>query len=360
MNHNIFINKNLYKGGSKISYPIKLKSNYKKIPVDLIQVNICVYRINKEKHHYKPFLQYLLYKFDKPEIFSFPFKKIRKNENPKKIADNLVSKILNKKFPCKGYLMSNEKLYFFYEDTSSKLKINKKYRDDTYWWCLIDEICNHNKIINFPIHIDCYQLFYKHPSLIYLKQNKKNIDIPIIGYYGDTIELIDYVSALGLRASQYRTFGPYYYFTSYVKAIAWGGWTSNYKKRIILDKKITDENGKYKQGGIIRFALFLNKNYVVLYQKNNIYYDLIHDLNNADRKNHDKKVSTAGLSKWTNDYDSLILGNIKYTKLSGYFNINTEIILKNFNQQIGLSTHLIDTKSLKTNWDPLYENYLIK
>ena len=60
------------------------------------------------------------------------------------------------------------------------------------------------------------------------------------------------------------------------------------------------------------------------------------------------------------NYDSLLLGNIKYTKLSGYFNINSEMVVKNFNQQIGLSTHLIDTKSLKTNWDPMYKNYLIK
>ena len=47
-------------------------------------------------------------------------------------------------------------------------------------------------------------------------------------------------------------------------------------------------------------------------------------------------------------------------KLSGYFNINTEYVVKNFEQQISLSTHEIDSNTVKHNWDPTYENYYIK
>ena len=87
---------------------------------------------------------------------------------------------------------------------------------------------------------------------------------------------------------------------------------------------------------------------------------MVHDLNNAYKNKKNEKLLKHGISKWTNKYDSLFLGNIKYKNLSGYFNINPEIILKNFNQQISLTSHDIDTKSLKHNWDPNYKNYLIQ
>uniref|UniRef100_A0A6C0C4E8 Uncharacterized protein n=1 Tax=viral metagenome TaxID=1070528 RepID=A0A6C0C4E8_9ZZZZ len=361
MNNNIFINPklNTYKhGGGKIHYPIKLKTNFKNINItNESSINICIYRINNQEQH-KPFLQYLLYKFDKPDIISFPFKKIKQKDNPKNIADKLAQKLLNYKIESMGYIISNDIFYFFYKDNTT-LTVSNKFKNDKLWWCLIDEICNHNQVLNFPIHKKCYQLFYKNPSLIYLKKNKRKLDIPIIAYYGDTIELINYIASLGLRASQYRTFGPYYYFSSYIKSIAWGGWTSNYKKRLILNKKITDDNGKYKQGGLIRFALFLDKHYVMLYQKNDLFYKFIDNLNNIDKKSS-KKLKNIKLFDWTNQYNSLVLGNIKYKNLSGYFNINTEYVVKDFNQQIVLSTHEIDTKTLKTNWDPLYKKYLIK
>ena len=64
--------------------------------------------------------------------------------------------------------------------------------------------------------------------------------------------------------------------------------------------------------------------------------------------------------QWTKKYDSLILGNIKYKNISGYYNINTEFITKNHNQQIPLSLHLLDMSSLKNNWDPTYTKYKIK
>ncbi len=343
----------------KISYPLDLKVNFKKIKIQKTsKVFSCIYKIHKNKN--KSFLQYLLYKYTDTKICTFPFKKVNSQQNPLEIADSLTYSLINKNLICKGYIHFNSNYYFFYNDDTDEYIFNHKSANDSLWWTLIDEICNHNKILNFPIHKSTYKIFYVHPSLIYLKLNKKNISIPQVGYYGDTQELIPYVSSLGLRANTLRLFGPYYYFSSYIKSFAWGGWTSNYKPRYILNKKITDDNGKYKQGGIIRWALFLEKSYVVLYQKDNLFYELINNLNNYYKKNNDNKSSIPRNSQWTETYDSLFLGNIKYKNLSGYFNINTEIVLKDFNQQFALTSHTIDTKSLKHNWDPTYQNYLIQ
>lgn len=366
-NRQVELNTYNLEGGKKplnINYPIIVEKNFDKIsPNKNSKIFICIYRIcksTKKKIIYKEFLQYLLYKFPDNNIV-FPFKNYIKG-NPLKIANGLVKKILQKTISCDGYLSSSNNYYFFYNNISS-IKVKKMSITDNYWWGLIDEICNHNKIVNFPILSSCYNIFYKNPSLIYLKKGKENIDIPIAAFFGDTTEMIPYTASLGLRSSPYKTFGPYYYFTNYIKSIHWGSFTSNYKERTIFNKKVTDENGKYLQGGIIRFALFLDNYDCLLYNKNNLYYSLFDYLDNNTLKKRTKKKHTQkthGLGEWTEKFDSIILGNIKYKNLSGYFNINTEYIVKNFEQQISLSTHEIDNNTVKHNWDPTYKNYYIK
>ncbi len=357
------INTDILVGGNKnneINYPMVLEKKFSKIsPKKGSKIFICMYRICKSTRNkiiYKEFLQYLLYKIDNNIIFPF---KIYDKGDPLKIADNLVKTILQKKISCDGYLSLSNNHYFFYNNKSS-IKVKKISIADNYWWALIDEICNHNKIVNFPIFPSCYIIFYKNPSLIYLKKGIRNIDIPIVAFFGDTIQMIPYTASLGLRSSPYKTFGPYYYFTNYIKSIHWGSFTSNYKERQIFNKKVTDVNGKYIQGGIIRFALFLDNYDCLLYTKNNQYYELFDHLDNYHLHKKRKKIKTHGLGEWTEKFDSIILGNIKYNKLSGYFNINTEYVLKKFEQQISLSTHEIDEKTVKPNWDPTYQNYYIK
>ena len=55
---------------------------------------------------------------------------------------------------------------------------------DQIWYCLIDEICNHNKVLNFPIHKSVFNLFYQNPDLIYLKYKKENLSSPVVAYQG--------------------------------------------------------------------------------------------------------------------------------------------------------------------------------
>ena len=43
-----------------------------------------------------------------------------------------------------------------------------------------------------------------------------------------------------------------------------------------------------------------------------------------------------------------------------YWRANPGFVTKNFNQQIPLSMHILDTKTLKTNWDPHYYKYYIQ
>ena len=90
----------------------------------------------------------------------------------------------------------------------------------------------------------------------------------------------------------------YYYFTDFKRAIRSGAWSSNYEKSIIFNKSITDENGKYIQGGIVRFALFLGNNRVILDRKQddvNNYIKLItEDDKLSDNQKKELKIKENG------------------------------------------------------------------
>ena len=177
-------------------------------------------------------------------------------------------------------------------------------------------------------------------------------------YYGGSEQLLSYISSLGIKASAVRTFGPYYYFTDFKKSIRTGGWSSNYEKLEMFNSLITDANGKFKQGGVVRFALFLGNYRVILNRKNdpiNSYVRGIYD--ESLSKKRKEKFIKKNKGKWTDEYDSLQISNFKNTKKNGYFVYNTEYITKQFNNFTSLSTHLIDKNTLKANYDPDYELY---
>jgi hypothetical protein len=317
-----------------------------------------------------PLLSYLLYKYPNSNtstnnLLTFPFKRWEnKNKSPLNITNDLFQEILNYKNKCIGYINYNNNLYFFYNH-KEKQKINKKFKNDSYWWGYIDEICNQKKIIYFPIHYNTFSIFYNYTRLIYLVNNNIKYEIPTICYFGNTIEVLSYIATFGIKSNPVRHFGPYYYYGNFRKMIAHSGWHSNYTKREIFGKYINNSDGKYKQGGLIRFALFLGNSKIILNKKSDPFYwiikhndsNLIHSKKNIE--SFDKKTYKFK-GEWTKKYDSLILGNIAYKNISGYFNINTEYITKKHNQQIPLSIHLLDMSSLKNNWDPTYTKYKIK
>jgi len=222
------------------------------------------------------------------------------------------------------------------------LKLIKE--SNTLWWVLIDEICNHRKSLNFPIHKSVTSLFYKHPILIYLKNKTAIIDIPIIAYYGNYYKFLPIIASLGQKPTTWPDleFGPYFYFTSFTGAFRYAGWTANYQQRKVYDKEIANENGKLDKGGIIRFALFMKNTRVLLDTQNSKISKYINNRN-----------------EWSKHYNSLYLGRVP--RINGsVWHMNPRYVVKTFEQQIPLSMHLVDMSSLKATWDPLYNGYLIE
>lgn len=336
------------------------------------RIFICIYetlfKINSKMEN--PFLQYLLYKYNKTddidEILTFPFFESKSNNLLKESKDFVNKLIINGEY--KGYIIFKNNVYVFFGRENREFNFKKLQSNNKYWWCLIDEICNKKKVVTYDVHLSIVHLFLSNPELIYLyDKNNKKLETPIVAYKGDHIDIINYLAAFGQRRSTRSRFGPFYTLGTFNWAIRWCGWSKNYQKHIFKGKNISDEFGKYYKGGIIRYAIFLGNLedlYVVINNKKNYFKYLINfwDENNTKTKKEIddyRKKREKETGKWANHYKSLTIPKIKFKNIDGYFNINTEYIISNNNNKITLSIHEIDINSLKNNWDPFYENYRI-
>lgn len=323
-------------------------------------VYACCFRViaskpNKIIQH--PFLEYLLFKYPNSNnkhsnLCIFPFRILGKDTV--KQCEKKLMKDLYPSNDCLGYIQNSKGLFLFYEIPYKKYKIPVLKKNSQLWWSTIHEICNKKQVLNFPIHNCVVKLFYNNSKLMFLKnKDNKNIQIPTTVYYTETSQLLPFVSIMGIKASSSRTFGPYYYFDDYINCFR-GAWTSNYSKRLIEEKIITDENGLLKSSGFVRFALFTNEPRVVLNRPTDPFYEYIKTLDTSKKiKGQIAKV------KWAKKYDSIIISNYKYKNIEGYYQINSSFVTKSFDSFTSLSYHLIDKKSLKPVWDPFYKNYSI-
>jgi len=340
-----------------VSYPGEesLDKDFGSMPSRPNRVIVCIYRVNHCRNRYNvtiPFLEYLLYKYPKSktstsDLMLFPFLKVKKSSSTLSQGNALAKKLTGHTLKCVGYRAMGANLYMFYNlsaaDEYNILNIGLIERKAHLWWALIDEICNHRRVLNFKVHPSVYNLFYRNPVLIYLETALGRVDVPTVGYYGNYYKLIPIIATLGQKATTANAIlGPYYYFGTFRKAVRYAGWTSSYGQRDIYGEKVTNDDGKYKQGGLVRFALFLGEMKVILDQPKDKLQDYL-----------------SGKSKWAGKFDSLYVGRVPLEN-GGVYTANPEYIAKQFHQQIPLSMHLLDMDSLKVTWDPLYDGYTIK
>lgn len=340
----------------KILYPIKTylknpKSKEINIKLDHSQkIFVCAYRINTSKNNFStkmPFLEYLLFKFpanheEFSNVMTFPFINRTTGTPPSYLADELFFKLFKFKSESIGVIEYNNNLYFFYDINKyledSILSITYRQSGNQLFWCLIDEICNHNKYINFPIHSSTYKLFYNNPILLDIKNNSfKKYPIPKVAYVGSYAPILPAIAnsmnTLQEESSYHNQFG------SYIYSIRNAGWTSVFKRELMQGKKIADKNGKYTEGGIVRFALFLQNPFII-----------------TNNPGNDVETFIKNDNIWKKSHDSLILGILKDKK--GYFSSNPSYKIKYYNQKTPLTIHLLDMKTLD-KWNPNSKHYKI-
>ena len=281
-----------------------------------------------------------------------------------KLAMSLLprKKTYNKIKPI-GYLQQGID-YFFFFDLNQITKIydysftdqEKKKNNDPHWWCGIDEICNHQKVLHYPIHKTVANLFLRNKSLIFLKDKmNRSIEIPRVMYFGDDqSKMLGKLMSARLAPDDMKPFGAFQYLHGIQKAIRYAGWTRYYHQSDCktCNNKISSE-GIYKRGMLLRIFVFLGKTKVILDQREDSYYRLLDCLKPSKQStsicvtnNNEKR------GEWIDEYDTLFIGVLKDNKYEDvkYLNDSTLYVVKNPLTMSYISMHNLDTKSLGARW----------
>ena len=243
---------------------------------------ICIYRINSGD---RPFIEYLLMKDG--DTVSFPI-----SDDADKMAETIVGKHLN----SQGYIKFNNKILVFYSIKYNKVEQEEK----EYIWCLLDEICNRKKVLNYSIDPFVTTFFIQNPKFIYLFKGDGVLETPNVGHTGHDIKE-DMIIHLG-AFNQMGDFGHFFYFNDYDNVAS--------------------------SAFIVRYALFLGETKVLLNRSN----DTKMGPNPLTARLYDK------MGTWTREADSLYVGNITLSDGTKYPKSNTTV-LKDFNQHLVLSCH---------------------
>jgi hypothetical protein len=350
------------------------------------RIYLCPYRV--VTNSFIPYLQYCLYKYPKSKdprtndlmIFSY-FKYNDDGLTPAQEASQRINMIFNQLVEESGIIKFNGNYFVFYDlsDLLPKERSDEmtKLRTDNWWWCIIDEIVNFKKILNFPIFLEHVNLFLHNPSMMYLyhihtlttseRDNTipKPLEIPCIGYHGTYYNLKNFILSQGLRPSTiYAMVGPYYYFGTFRKAVRYAGWTSTYDERFVNGQPISDKNGRYKRGTIIRFSIFTGNMTALLNhptEREDMNKTVIKRIkDNPGEKRREKMIIKMHDHEavWTEYYDSIYIGKALLANGKPYMK-NPEFVIKESYMIDTLSGHEIDQTTLEEKWNNSKEDYNI-
>ena len=349
----------------------------KKIDENVKNVYVCAYRVNNEKK--QPFLEYLLQKNTNNTELVFPSPSLYLQESCNDVL-SLVSKVdslltfllmasnsncnLNHNFiECyKGFYIYNGDMYAFFDLTIMEIKLDDTYRENTLWFCLIYEIFNSGHVcgINISSNVTSFLLSCASEYSFYVLQDdeENQYEIPVVAYVGSHEKNVHFIYTFGVSKKDSNSIlGPYYYFTDFNNAVRQGGWSANGEPESIFGKIVTDNKyGRYKKGGVIRFALFLGKTDV----KQNLKTDPVDSSQIKRERLVDEKLDlnyekqTVRISDhdglWCNNFDSVILEDMELDDGSRLKN-TPMYVCKYYEQQCPLSCHYINKNALGEKYD---------
>lgn len=340
-----------------------------------LSIHLCVYSINVAGKF--PFLQFLLTNngYETLALPKLPVYTLINSERLIPYSKVYLSGILqannfeefSNSIEFNGFYEYNNNLYLFFDLSKCCINIDETYFTSQVRFGLVDEIINHKNICNIQIDYDSSIFFIKNDPIAYLYDEHNNAyEIPVVGFVGKpTEQKTNFVMTFGESAkNKSAILGPYFYFTSFHHSIRDGGWSLNYKEEKIHDSIISDENGKYKKGGIVRFALFVGESKYIENapndpnDKSEIKKQRLED-NNLDRQ---REILTLRISdhdgEWSKTYDSVYLGNIELDDGS-FLEEAPMLVLRDYSQQVPLSCHFIDKLTLGEKYEEKNYRYRI-
>jgi hypothetical protein len=270
-------------------------------------IRMCLYSISyKENSNNKPFLEFLLYRDN--NILELPTF-LHTTNTPSNDCMGVINKMfkIDKDIEYKGYYDDN---ILFFETNNVYNLATYKTKSDELWFVNVDEIINHRTSLHYDIDSRLTQLFLKNSELIYLvDEYNNNLETPLTVYYGKSINKVTAISVFGADKGNYiSSMGPFYYMGTYIRGIRYGCWSSDYKETFINGVPITDKNGRYNNGGLVKFVFFPGSMNMSIKRRN-------------DKKSGFEKIKT-GVEKqsysgfdtypeknklWVDNFDTIIL-----------------------------------------------------
>lgn len=331
------------------NYPIDfLDKNTDALSLEKIKkVNLCIFTVQTKCVN--PFLLYLLNKQN--DTFYWP------NFNPQtNIFNESNEKVkdlnLSNKSEFVGFIKVKNEVFMFYK-VNDNFEYSYKYENSSeFWWVSMYEIIFSKQILYFKIDKSVTRLFILENRLQYLL-DKENLyyEIPIIGFNGSHSNGINYQIKIGLLKGSIENSsqGPFFYFANYMRSAKFGAYNvvGGYKELEVGGEVLTDNQyGRYKEGGIIRFVIFLGKQKVVFDRKWDKENKMIEDLSTFKRGTKiDIKRIYDPLATWINTFNSVIVGPLQISKDTKLHNGTSITVIEYFQYQ-SLSYHYLDKNTI--------------
>ena len=359
-------------GGKKLKiaknsniYPIQSVLNTENLDVTgITRFSICIYKINM-KPSSTPFLEYLLFK-NKENAMVFPGFNGGNINKAHDLYESITGEGNTAKQSYKGMVRKDNVIYIFYQYIQPygvAIQTPYKTKSDELWWCLIDEICNWRKVLTMTVDKSVVDLFYNNPELIYLYDTNYNkLEIPVVGYHGSYYKLLEFIYTFGVKESDFVSmYGPYYYFTTFNRAVKYAGWYYEGNKELVKEQVSIDSKGRFDKGGVLRSAVFMNNTRVFLNHPldpvDNSEYSgaALKDIDRREKMRVKLKMVDYDAT-WVNDHDSVYVGRALMDNGDRLFDY-PEMVVKNNSQQVSLSIHIIDKKTLGEKWESNEQGY---
>jgi len=308
------------------------------------QIQFCLYSISRKQEvvlenrdYDKPFLEFLLYR--ESSKLSFP-SIIKSGDTPSKECMRILAKMFNEEITINyvGYISNI--LFFETQRTYSMADFIEK--SALLWFVNVDEIINYRTSLHYDIDQNITDLMLKNSELIYLvDENNNNLETPITAYYGKSLNKVKAISVFGADKANYKaSLGPFYYYGTLSRAIRYGCWSSDYKETFINGIPITDKEGKYNHGGIVKFVLFAgstNMSFTRRGEKTSGFKKIIKGVEDSMYSGFDTISEKDKL--WTTNFDTIIVDRTT--------NMNEpQFIIRSSNNEIPIAYYGLNTRNV--------------
>lgn len=311
-------------------------------------INICAYHVNKYNKS-RPFLQFFLFKNNMYNGDNFKMVQFKYASSLEVISKSLmIMEVLSKSYYCKsdyvykGFEYDGKSVYLYFDCSSFKLSTLGLSRNNDLWLVLMDEIQNHGSVCGFKVDDSVRNYFVSNSDMLcVLNEKGKVYESPIVAYSGCHRRVFDFQSFFGAGcAGETGMLGNYQYFSDYANAVRKAGWN---------DTSI---------GGIVRYAIFPGNMLVKMNNEDDPVdgsietYDLMKEMD-TNSKEYKRNMLQMRLNDrggaWTINYDSVYIGKVELDDGS-YFDDYPLWAVKEYEQQIVLSSHLLDKKTIIDEW----------